>query len=166
MTSNDRLRFDASSHSSSVARHDDFLRSSIAYHLQNFCLETDTFGSLQAAANAPRVAGAIFLSVKPAQLRLLIADARTSIVLAIQRHLGNERYKKRLRAESHYRALRPHLSAGFRVLMMPQSNWSGYRFSESRKPNLVLAYQAEIERLEMELSMAPGKIGSHVLSRR
>ena len=155
MTSNDRLRFDASSHSSSVARHDDFLRSSIAYHLQNFCLETDTFGSLQAAANAPKIAGAIFLSMKPAQLRLLIADARTSIVLALQRHL-----------ESHYRALRPHLSAGFRVLMMPQSNWSGYRFSESRKPNLVLAYQAEIERLEMELSMAPEKIGSHVLSRR
>ncbi len=110
---------------------------------------------LQTAANARKISGAVFFSLRPGQFRLLIADARISIVLALQRHLGNEQYRRRLRIEPHYRALRPHLSASFRVLMMPQSNWAGYRFSEGRKPNLILAYQNEIERLEMELLMAP-----------
>jgi hypothetical protein len=157
MTSNNLSRFAAPSNSSlsAVANDDDFLRSSIAYHLRNFCLEVDTMSCLQTAATARKISGAIFFSLEPRQFRLLIADARTSIVLALQRHLGNEQYRTRLRTEAHYRTLRPHLSAGFRVLMVPSSNWAGYRFSEGRRPNLILAYQNEIERLEMELRMVP-----------
>jgi hypothetical protein len=157
MTNNDLSRFAALSNSSlsAVTGDDDFLRISIAYHLRNFCLEVGTMSGLQTAANARKISGAIFFSLEPRQFRLLIADARTSIVLALQRHLGDAQYRRRLRTEAHFRALRPHLSANFRVLMMPPSNWAGYRFSEVRKPSLILAYQSEIERLEMDLAMSP-----------
>ena len=165
MTVNDRAHFDASSHSAAraVAKGDDLLRISIAHHLQHFCFETlETIDFLKTPVDTRRISGAIFFSLEPRQVRLLIADARTSIVLALQRHLDNERYRKRLRTEFHYRALRPHLSASFRVLMMPPSNWNGYRFSAGRNPDLIVAYQNEIDRLEMELPMVPKKFDMHV----
>ena len=165
MRSNYRLCFDAPGASSpgAVTKDDDLLSTSIAHHLRNFCFEVDTINFLQTAIGSPRISGAILLSVEPGQLRLLIADARISIVLALQRHVSNERYRRRLRTEAHYRALRPHLSANFRVLMMAPSNWEGYRFSESRKPSLADAYKNEIDRLEMELLAAPENIGLLVL---
>ena len=163
MAGNDLLHFDASSLSAPIAKDDDLLRISIAHHLRNFRFETlDTIDFLKTPANTRRISGAIFFSLEPRQVRLLIADARTSIVLALQRHLDNERYRRRLRTESHYRALRPHLSTGFRVLMTPPSNWNGYRFSASRKPNLIAAYQNEIDRLELELPAVPEKFDRHV----
>jgi hypothetical protein len=146
MTVNDRWRFDAPNRS--AAKDDDLLRVSIAHHLRNFCFENlDVIDFLKTPANTHRISGAILYSLEPKQIRLLIDDARTSIVLALQRHFGNERYRKRLMTETHYRILRPHMSAGFRVLMMPPSNWDGYHFPVSRKPNLVVAYQNEIDRL-------------------
>jgi hypothetical protein len=168
MTGNDRSRFGASNHSSPMvaAKDDDFLRNSIAHQLRNYCFETlDSTKFLQPAADGRRISGAISFSLDPRLLRLLFADARISIVLALQRHLDNERYRRRLKLEPHYRALRPHLSASFRLLMIPPSNWAGYHYPVSRKPTLILAYQNEIERLEMELHLVPEKIASHVQNR-
>ena len=99
----------------------------------------------------PGITDAIFLALQPRQLKFLIADARLSVVLAIQRHMTNEEYRKRLACEFHYRALRRHLSDRFRLLMVRPSNFSKYRYSEGRKPTLALAYQAEIERLEAKV---------------
>lgn len=162
------LRFDASSHLSprSVAEEEDFLRKAIAHQLRNLCFES--LGAVDVhhtVANTCRISGVILFSLRPRLLRLLFADARASIVLALQRHLGNEQYRRRLTVEAHYRALRPHLSTSFREMMVPPSNWKGYRFSESRKPELILAYQHEIERLELELLMMPEKIEPYVQSR-
>jgi hypothetical protein len=158
MTVNHGRCFDVSGHPSpgATTKDDDLLRVSIAHHLRNFCFDNlDVIDFLKTPANTHRVSGAILYSLEPRRVRLLIDDARTSIVLALQRHLDNERYRKRLRTEFHYRTLRPHLSASFRVLMMPPSNWDGYCFSGSRKPSLVVAYQNEIERLEMEFLRVP-----------
>jgi hypothetical protein len=103
-----------------------------------------------AVASTPSISGAIFFSLQPKQLTLLIADARISIVLAVQRHLSNEQYRKRLASEFHYRALRPHLSQSFRLLMVPPSHSRSYRIATGRQPSLALAYQGEIDRLEEE----------------
>jgi len=46
-------------------------------------------------------------------------------------------------------------------MMMPPSNWNGYYSSASRKPDLILAYQKEIERLELELQTVPERMGLH-----
>jgi hypothetical protein len=162
------LSFDAPSHSSprAVVEYEDLLRNAITHQLRNLCFESLGAADVHlTAANMPRISGAILFTLKPRLLRLLIADARASIVLALQRHLGNEQYRRRLTAEPHYRALRLHLSTSFRELMVPPSNWKGYRFSESRKPDLILAYQYEIERLELELLMMPKKIDPYVQSR-
>jgi hypothetical protein len=102
-----------------------------------------------AIANTPQISGAIFLSLHPKQLTLLITDARISVILAIQRHLDNEQYRKRLSKEFHYRALRQHLSEDFRMLMVPPSNSKKYSIATRRKPSLAMAYQAEIEHLEL-----------------
>lgn len=111
-------------------------------------LDTDFIpGSIEPT---PQITGAIYLALQPKQLKFLIADARISIVLAIQRHMTNEAYRKRLINEFHYRAFRPHLSESFRLMMVRPSNSCDYRFLEGRKPNLALAYQAEIEHLEAE----------------
>jgi hypothetical protein len=103
-----------------------------------------------AVESTPRVSGAIFLSLHPKQLAILIADARTSIVLAIQRHLHNERYRRRLAIEFHYRALRPHLSDSFRLLMVRPSHLDKNAFPTRRGTSLAAAYQNEIDRLETE----------------
>jgi hypothetical protein len=127
----------------------DSIRDMIAYQLQNGVYERLDADYIHGAiANRPSISGAIFLSLHPKQLTLLIADARTSIVLAIQRHLDNEQYRRRLAREFHYRALRPHLSEDFRLLMVPLSNSSRYCSSARRKPGLAIAYQNEIEQLE------------------
>src|SRR5882724_504746 len=162
------LRFDAPSHSPprAIVEDEDLLRNAITHQLRNLCFESLSAADLHhIAANTRRISGAILFSLKPRLLGLLIADARASIVLALQRHLGNEQYRRRLMAEPHYRALRLYLSTSFRELMVPPSNWKGYRFSESRKPDLILAYQYEIERLELELLMMPERIDSYVQSR-
>lgn len=126
-----------------------FLQRSIALQLRHGFVERLETNHIQASvADRPQISGAIFLSLQPKQLRFLIADARISIVLALQRHLTNEQYRRRLVKEFHYRALRLHLSDQFRLLMVPQSNSAKYRFSAERRPNLASAYQAEIERLE------------------
>lgn len=129
----------------------EFIRDSIAHQLRHGIFERlDTDYIHGAVAATPSVSGAIFFSLQPKQLTLLIADARISIVLAVQRHMSNEQYRKRLASEFHYRALRPHLSTDFRLLMVPPSNSHKYRVAAGRRPNLALAYEAEIDRLEEE----------------
>ena len=121
----------------------------IAHQLQHGLFERlDTDYLHGAITNLPQISGAIFLSLHPKQLTLLIADARISIVLAIQRHLDNDHYRKRLAKEFHYRALRPHLSEEFRMLMVPSSNSKKPCLSAKRKPSLAMAYQREVEQLE------------------
>jgi hypothetical protein len=139
-------------HKTAAAGEDyDFIRDSIAHQLRHGIFERlDTNYIHGAVAATPSVSGAIFFSLQPKQLTLLIADARISIVLAVQRHLSNEHYRKRLTSEFHYRALRSHLSKDFRLLMVPPSNSHKYRFAGGRKPSLALAYEAEIDRLEAE----------------
>ena len=133
----------------SVTEEYDAIRDAVARQLRLGVFERlDTNYIHGAVANRPAISGAIFLSLHPKQLPLLIADARTSIVLAVQRHLDNEQYRKRLAKEFHYRALKDHLSEHFLMLMVPPSHSKKYRFSGGRKPSLPLAYQAEIDRLE------------------
>jgi hypothetical protein len=125
------------------------MRNAIDHQLQHGVYERlDTDYIHGAIANAPQISGAIFLSLHPRQLTLLIADARVSIVLAIQRHLDNEQYRRRLAKEFHYRALQPHLSETFRLLMVPPSNLKKHCHPGRRKPSLAMTYQAEIEKLE------------------
>jgi hypothetical protein len=139
-----------------AADEDVLLRNLIAYHLRHCGIESVAAGDfLRTPPSSRKISRAIFHSLKPRQLRLFIADARVSIALALQRHSSNEQYRRRLAAAPHYRALRQHLSESFREMMVPPSNWSGYRFSASRGPILALAYQNEIERIEMELLVAP-----------
>ena len=127
------------------------MREAIDHQLKHGVFERlDTDYIHGAVTNRPQISGAIFLSLHPKQLTLLIADARISIILAIQRHLDNEQYRKRLAKEFHYRALRPHLSEDFLMLMVPASNSEKYCVPERRKPSLATAYQAEIERLELD----------------
>ena len=129
----------------------DFIQNLIVRRLrQDFAERLDTNYIQGAIANKPQISGAIFLSLQPKQLRFLIADARISAILAFQRHLTNEQYRRRLAKEFHYRALKLHLSHEFRLLMVPQSNFAKYRFSADRNPNLAGAYLNEIERLEVE----------------
>jgi len=129
----------------------DLIRGSIAHALQHGIFERVDRDYLHGAIESvPRVSGAIFLSLHPKQLAILIADARTSIVLAIQRHLHNERYRRRLAKEFHYRALRPHLSDSFRLLMVRPSHSDKYAFSAPRGTSLAAAYKNEIDRLEAE----------------
>jgi len=129
-----------------------WIRDTVAHQLQHGVFERlDTNYLHGAVANTPGISGAIFLSLHPRHLTILIADARTSIVLALQRHRDNEQYRKRLACEFHYRALRPHLSESFRMMMVRPSNSDRYRFSVSRKPSLAIAYQNEIDRLEAAL---------------
>jgi len=137
--------------SAHLAEEYELIRSSITHQLRQGIFERlDTNYIHGAVATTPRISGAIFFSLQPKQLTLLIDDARISIVLAVQRHLSNEQYRRRLASEFHYRALRPHLSKNFRLLMVPLSNSHSYRVQGGRKPSLALAYQAEIDRLEEE----------------
>lgn len=153
MTANILPCVEALCQSSVYARADDYesLRISVANHLRRGMferLDADFIpGSIEAT---PQITGAIFLALQPKQLKYLIADARISIVLALQRHLTNETYRRRLIGEFHYRAFRSHLAESFRLLMVRPSNSDRYRYLESRKPSLALAYQAEIERLETD----------------
>jgi len=127
----------------------ELMRNAIDHQLQHGHYERlDTHYIHGAVANAPQISGAIFLSLRPKQLTLLIADARVSIVLAIQRHFDNEHYRRRLAKEFHYRALRPHLSEAFRLSMVPPSNFRKFCHGGRRRPSLAMAYQAEIEKLE------------------
>lgn len=129
----------------------ELLRVSIAHQLGRGLFERlDTNFIPGNIEPTPQITGAIFLALQPKQLKFLIADARISIVLALQRHLTNEDYRKRLMGEFHYRAFRTHLSENFRLMMVRHSNCETYRLPQSRKPNLALAYQAEIERLETD----------------
>src|SRR5579871_6469075 len=72
------------------------LSASIAFHLRcggtKYPTATYSFG----ARSADRLSGEIFLSLTPKQLKFLILDARVSIVLARQRHLDDEQYRRRL----------------------------------------------------------------------
>jgi len=127
----------------------DFMRNAIDHQLEHGVFERlDTDYIHGAITNTPQISGAIFLSLHPKQLTLLIADARISIVLAVQRHQDDEQYRKRLAKEFHYRALRPHLSEEFRLMMVPPSNSKKYCVAAKRRPSLALAYQSEIEKLE------------------
>ena len=145
-------RKDTSEHSATFADVYDDIQKSIAHQLQHGVFERlDTNFLHGPVAHPPAISGAIFLSLHPRQLPILIADARTSIVLAVQRHLDNEQYRKRLVREFHYRALKPHLSDSFRLLMVPPSNSHRYQFAARRKPNLALAYEKEVDRLEASL---------------
>jgi hypothetical protein len=136
-------------HSAPASEEYERIRNTVDHQLRHGIFErVDTNYLHGAVANRPAISGAIFLSLHPKQLPLLIADARTSIVLAVQRHLDNEQYRKRLAKEFHYRALKDHLSDNFLMLMVPPSHSKKYRFSGGRKPSLPLAYQAEIDRLE------------------
>ena len=129
----------------------DAIKKLIAHQLRRgFAERLDTNHVQGAVVDKAQISAAIFLSLQPKQFRCLIVDARISIVLAIQRHLTNEQYRRRLAKEFHYRALRLHLSDEFRLLMVPRSNSATYCFSADRKPNLAAAYQNEIERLETE----------------
>jgi len=136
----------------------DLLRLSIAHHLRNRIFEVlDYKNFLGLIDNSQKISGAIFFSLRARQLELLIADARASAILAIQRHLDNETFRRRLTKELHYLALRPHLTASFRELMVRPSNLDRNCFSGSRKPNLAVAYQNEAERLAKVLSLADRK---------
>jgi len=145
-------RAEASGHSATFAEVYDAIHKSVTHQLQHGVFERlDTNFLHGTVAHPPAISGAIFLSLHPRQLPILIADARTSIVLAVQRHFDNEHYRKRLVREFHYRALKPHLSDRFRLLMVPPSHSAKYRFATRRKPNLALAYQEEVDRLETAL---------------
>jgi hypothetical protein len=129
----------------------DLILSSVSHTLRHGIIERMDSNYLHGAIESmPCVSGAIFLSLHPKQLAILIADARTSIVLAIQRHLHNERYRRRLVREFHYRALRPHLSDSFLLLMVRPSHSDKYAFSAPRGTSLAVAYKDEIDRLEAE----------------
>lgn len=150
MTAKTLSQLDAS-HDAASANIYDLMRDAIAHQLQHGVFERlDTDYIHGAIANTPQISGAIFLSLHPKQLTLLIADARISIILAVQRHLDNEQYRKRLAREFHYRALRPHLSEDFRLLMVPPSNSKKYCVAGKRRPSLAMAYRSEIERLESD----------------
>jgi hypothetical protein len=137
----------------------DHIRKAVTHQLRQGIFERlDTNYIHGAVATTPSLSSAIFFSLQPRQLTMLIADARTSIVLAVQRHLSNEQYRKRLVSEFHYRALRLHLSKSFRLLMVPPSNSHTYRVPGGRKPSLALAYQAEIDRLEEEHLVQPKQV--------
>jgi hypothetical protein len=158
VTGNSLSDFDSSSGTpeNMAAEVEVWFRASIAYHLRNSGIEhVDSTDFLGPPSPSRRFSGAIFLSLNPRQLQLFIIEARISIALGLQRQLGDERYRMRLAAEPHYRALRPHLSESFRILMVRPSNWSGYRLSPSRGSALAVAYQNEIQRIEMEFLMAP-----------
>ena len=149
MTAKVLARVDECRHSSL----DDYesFRLSLGDHLNRGLFERlDTNFIAGSVETTPRITGAIYLALQPKQFRFLIADARISIVLAIQRHLTNEEYRKRLVREFHYRAFRQHLSEHFRLLMVRPSNSHRYLCLEGRKPSLAGAYQAEIERLEKD----------------
>jgi hypothetical protein len=136
-------------HSSARADEYELLRTAIDHQLRHSLVERlDTNcipGNIECT---PQISGAIFLALQPKQFKFLIADARLSIVLALQRHLTDEQYRRRLSVEFHYRAFRPHLSESFRVLMVRPSSSDNRRFAAGRKSNLATAYQNEIERLE------------------
>lgn len=152
MTAKILSHMDAHAHSAASADDYDWIHNSVAHQLQHGLFERlDTNYIHGAVATTPSISGAIFLSLHPRLLTILIADARTSIVLAIQRHRDNEQYRRRLVTEFHYRALRPHLSENFRMMMVRPSHSDKYRFSAGRKPSLALAYQNEIDRLEAAL---------------
>ena len=152
MTAKILSHMDARAYSADHADDYDWIRNSVAHQLRHGVFERlDTNYIHGAVANTPEISGAIFLSLHPRQLTILIADARIPIVLAIQRHRDNEQYRKRLAGEFHYRALRPHLSESFRMMMVRPSNSDKYRFSASRRPSLAIAYQNEIDRLEAAL---------------
>jgi len=149
----DYARADQLGHQATVRASDEVhpIHYSIEHTLQHGVFERVDCNYLHGAIEStPCVSGAIFLSLHPKQLAILIADARTSIVLAIQRHLHNERYRRRLVREFHYRALRPHLSDSFRLLMVRPSHSDKYSFSAPRGTSLAVAYKDEIDRLEAE----------------
>ena len=126
------------------------LKNAIAHHLQNGLYERLDTGYIHrgSPSDYPAITGAVFLTVPPNELRLLIADARTSIALALQRHLDNQQFVKRLSGQFHYRVLRQYLSEGFRLAMVRSSNSDKVRFRGGRGPSLIMAYQTEIDRLD------------------
>jgi len=153
MTANVLQRMDECSHSSGHAPFDEYesLRVLIANQLRLGLFERQDTNFISGSINpTPQITGAIYLALQPKKLKFLIADARVGIVLAIQRHMTNEEYRKRLINEFHYLAFRPHLSKRFRLSMVRPSNSHKYRALESREPSLAVAYQAEIERLETD----------------
>lgn len=153
MTDSDLLRF-ASGRTSSdtILEDEDLIRISIFYYLRGCGFENPT--GLDEPATESRSASITHDHPRTAQLRLIINDARTSIVIALQRHWNNEQYRLRLAAEQHYRVLRPYLSEQFRRLMVRASHLDGFRHSIAREPQLAAKYQVEIDRLEQEWRVA------------
>jgi hypothetical protein len=147
MTGKELLRFDGCSHvPANTIIDDEFLiRTSVTYYLRGCGIEK--FEPLDAPLVASGGDSAIHDHTK---LRHLVADARISIALALQRHLDNEQYRKRLAAAPHYHALRPYLSAAFLRLMVRASNLIGFRCPTGGELKLVTAYMNEIDRLERE----------------
>lgn len=141
----------------------DFFSNMITYQLRNGIVErVDTNHVDGAVAHTSRVSGAIFFTLHPKHLSVLIGDARASIALAIQRHLSNEQYRRRLAVEFHYRALRRHLSTSFRLHMVPPSTSGACHFFADRNPGLAVAYGKEIDRLEADLLMTGPVQGTFV----
>jgi len=136
---------DRTSHEA-VLEDEDLIRLSISRYLRDCGIQN--FEALAGHVLGSEGAGMAHLHARPLNRGLLIKDARTSIVMALQRHLTNEQYRTRLAVEFHYCAFRPHLSEGFRLQMVRQSNWDKSQFFAGRNPNLAAAYQDEIELLE------------------
>jgi|SRR4051812_821174 hypothetical protein len=112
----------------------------------------ESLGRAVASADATTV----HCDARPANLRLMIEDARASIVLALQRHWDNEQYRRRLMLEEHYRLLQSQLSENFHQLMVRTSHWDGFRYPKGLEPNLVTQYRTEIDRLERALCSGTG----------
>ena len=131
-----------------ILEDEDLIRISLFHYLRGCGFEN--LARLESPPTEVSVASTTHSVQSSAHLRLLISDARTSIVLALQRHWNNEQYRPRLRAEQHYRVLQPYLSEQFRRLMVRASHSASFRWTLGREPNLAVKYQVEIDRLERE----------------
>ena len=150
MTDNESMRFSAANRASldKVLEDEDLIRLSVFYYLRGCGFEC-----LEGLDETATVLGSTSITHHPprsAQLKLLFNDARTSVVLALQRHWNNEYYRRRLASEEHYRILQPYLSEQFRRLMVRASHLVGFRCAASPEPKLAARYQDEIDRLEQE----------------
>jgi hypothetical protein len=83
---------------------------------------------------------------KRQEIRLLCGDARALADLAIQRHLSDAAFLRRLQAQPSYTVLSPYLSDRFRQLLTQEA------LSEDGRGLLAAACLEEIEKLEHVLT--------------
>jgi hypothetical protein len=82
--------------------------------------------------------------------KLLIGDAKVSVVLAIQRHTDDDSYRGILERDPSFIELSPYLSAKFAEMMAAHATDTAVWSARTPPTSLAVAYRKEIERLEME----------------